>query len=241
MATEHAFLLHGHHPHVIQGLERFNDALITYSLGNFCTDEHTSWSIQDMVVKHTPENQQSFMLGVTIENHRILEHKVMPIAAMGIHWGWGSGSSESDFRLLDEAFRPIPRAQTRPSSNCAEADFANSLNAWILRRLNYHFVGAYLKRPEVTGYRYRGYFGIIRRKASEKNILRNFIGVVKCYFKRGQIWPVSTYNFYSSNAVPMMIAVTLATEGSAIRPFRAAHKPKHTAVQENCLSRTRVS
>ncbi|WP_435156427.1 CapA family protein [Haladaptatus sp. DFWS20] len=45
-----ADLVVGHHPHVVQGWERYDGALICYSLGNFCfdrqsEDENTGWGL----------------------------------------------------------------------------------------------------------------------------------------------------------------------------------------------------
>ena len=38
LAKKYNFILHGHHPHVIQGCESISNSLIYYSLGNFCFD-----------------------------------------------------------------------------------------------------------------------------------------------------------------------------------------------------------
>jgi poly-gamma-glutamate synthesis protein (capsule biosynthesis protein) len=40
-------LVIGHHPHVAQGIERVNDTLVLYSLGNYIFDQYFSESVQN--------------------------------------------------------------------------------------------------------------------------------------------------------------------------------------------------
>lgn len=172
MALKHTFLLHGHHPHVVQGLERCDDTLIAYSLGNFCTDEHVSWSIRDMVVRHTPENQQSFLLGVTVENCKILGYEVIPITDMG------DSLVIQDQEALDniaayslQLSSPYRRPRRAPATTPADELTTPTRFSmpWFLRRLNYHFIGAFLKGL-INRYRYQAYFAKVRQKAADKGI-----------------------------------------------------------------------
>jgi poly-gamma-glutamate synthesis protein (capsule biosynthesis protein) len=61
-----ALLVIGHHPHVIQGIDSSNDALIAYSLGNFIFDDNyqTGWSI---------------ILSITITGKKIVEWQAIPV------------------------------------------------------------------------------------------------------------------------------------------------------------------
>jgi len=61
-----ADLIVGHHPHVIQEIERYKDGWIAYSLGNFIFDQ-----------KFSEKTMRGLMLKVLIENSKIKE--VMPI------------------------------------------------------------------------------------------------------------------------------------------------------------------
>jgi len=57
----------GHHPHVVQGIERINGGLVAYSLGNFIFDsflKDTKWSM---------------VLSITISGRKIVEWKCVPI------------------------------------------------------------------------------------------------------------------------------------------------------------------
>lgn len=64
-----ATIILGHHPHVIQGIEEYNDGLIAYSLGNFQFNPALSQS---------PTNQ-SFMLGLTLDNTGVIDYCILPI------------------------------------------------------------------------------------------------------------------------------------------------------------------
>lgn len=55
-----ASLVVGHHPHVIETLEKYNDRYIVYSLGNFVFDQHFS-----------KETMEGLVLKVTVENKKI--------------------------------------------------------------------------------------------------------------------------------------------------------------------------
>jgi poly-gamma-glutamate synthesis protein (capsule biosynthesis protein) len=62
-----ASLVIGHHPHVVQGIEKKDNTLIAYSLGNFIFDgnlEATSWSA---------------ILSITISGQKILASEAVPV------------------------------------------------------------------------------------------------------------------------------------------------------------------
>ena len=76
-------VLHGHHPHVIQGIEEYNSSLIAYSLGNFCMDDIISKSVKGLKVTQEKSNKESFIWSLEIENNIIISHKVIPIVDNG--------------------------------------------------------------------------------------------------------------------------------------------------------------
>ncbi len=56
----------GHHPHIIQGIERIGDGLAAYSLGNFCAP---------------PQNEQTrrtFVLRIDLARHRVASFEILP-------------------------------------------------------------------------------------------------------------------------------------------------------------------
>ncbi len=58
-----ALMVIGHHPHVIQEVERYQGGLIAYSLGNFVFDQNFS-----------KETREGMMLSVTVKNNAISEY-----------------------------------------------------------------------------------------------------------------------------------------------------------------------
>lgn len=62
-----ASLIVGHHPHVLQGFERYKGALIAYSLGNFLFD---SWQ---------QETRESVILSCEISTDGVIKHEVLPV------------------------------------------------------------------------------------------------------------------------------------------------------------------
>lgn len=61
-------IIAGHHPHVIQEHEIYQDKLIYYSLGNFIFDQ--SWS---------QETSTSEIITLTVDEDKVLEEKISPI------------------------------------------------------------------------------------------------------------------------------------------------------------------
>lgn len=63
-----ADLILGHHPHVLQGIERYNRGLIAYSLGNFIFDQN-----------HRLETRQALMLKARITAQGLEEASIYPV------------------------------------------------------------------------------------------------------------------------------------------------------------------
>lgn len=64
-----ATIILGHHPHVIQGIERYKHGLIAYSLGNFQFDPYVSDS----------PNNQSFILTIELSKNGLEDYNITPI------------------------------------------------------------------------------------------------------------------------------------------------------------------
>lgn len=73
------YIYYGHHPHVLQGIELYNNSLIAHSLGNFIFDDiyKDSGLCQ---YKLTENNRSSCILEIEIENNSITSYKVIPIS-----------------------------------------------------------------------------------------------------------------------------------------------------------------
>ena len=68
---ENSVIIHGHHPHQIQGIKLKNGSLIAYSLGNALFDKTISMNGL-VTVELNEENRKSFLLGVEIVDGKIV-------------------------------------------------------------------------------------------------------------------------------------------------------------------------
>ena len=64
-----ATIIIGHHPHVLQGIEKYNGGVIAYSLGNFQFSPELSQSISN----------DSIILSIDIEKNKIFRYSVIPV------------------------------------------------------------------------------------------------------------------------------------------------------------------
>ena len=70
------YVYYGHHPHVVQGVEAYNNSLIAHSLGNFCFDDvYTSASKTTPLVKLTENNRTGMILELTIDSNNLVDWK----------------------------------------------------------------------------------------------------------------------------------------------------------------------
>ncbi len=75
--------IHGHHPHVIQGIEKIEDCLISYSLGNFCFDDVYTSKSDKPLVRLSKDNKESFILLIDFENNTIANYEIIPFSFEG--------------------------------------------------------------------------------------------------------------------------------------------------------------
>jgi hypothetical protein len=79
-----ADLVIGHHPHVLQGIERIGKGLVCYSLGNFLFDDIT-WSFvgkegetQEKVIKLSKNNRQGGIVKISLSNEGVSSYEFIP-------------------------------------------------------------------------------------------------------------------------------------------------------------------
>ena len=71
LALQSPIVIHGHHPHVIQGIESIGQSIIAYSLGNFCFDDiYTNKSVQPLI-KLSDANKEVMILGIEIIGNEV--------------------------------------------------------------------------------------------------------------------------------------------------------------------------
>ncbi|AVI51801.1 hypothetical protein C5O00_11735 [Pukyongia salina] len=73
------YVFYGHHPHVLQGIEKIDESLIAYSLGNFCFDDVYTSKSKEPLIKQSQNNKESAILEITVEKNKLVEHDIIPI------------------------------------------------------------------------------------------------------------------------------------------------------------------
>jgi poly-gamma-glutamate synthesis protein (capsule biosynthesis protein) len=76
------YIYYGHHPHVLQGIEKYNNSLLAYSLGNFCFDDvYKKKGDNNPIVKQTDSNKSSVIVELEYQNNSLEAYKLIPIYA----------------------------------------------------------------------------------------------------------------------------------------------------------------
>jgi len=148
LAASKRFLIHGHHPHVLQGLENIGDCLVAYSLGNCLFDEIASLDGQK-VLRQLPQNERSMVLDVDITGGRIVQFRTTGFeeTADGIRFSDGPSDEIVEYsRMLALADEPEAYDQRRQDDVAATLTekFGKRDMRWLLSRLDYHTVGSRL-------------------------------------------------------------------------------------------------
>jgi poly-gamma-glutamate synthesis protein (capsule biosynthesis protein) len=73
------FVYYGHHPHVLQGVEEYNESLFSYSLGNFCFDDVYTDKSKDPLVKMSDNNKESAILSLEYDDSKLIGYNFIPL------------------------------------------------------------------------------------------------------------------------------------------------------------------
>ncbi len=150
-------VLHGHHTHVIQGMEEYNASIFAYSLGNFCVDDVLSTAIKDLKVTQEKQNKESFIAALEIENNKIVQYEVIPIFDDGSKIKIGDIDIDKAISEYSSVLKKSPeeyqefrkkKMDELAASKSKKKDFN-----WFAKRLNYYFIGAVIKGM-LSGKRY---------------------------------------------------------------------------------------
>lgn len=142
-------IVHGHHTHVIQGIEEYKSSRFAYSLGNFCTDDVVSTAVKDLKVIQKKQNKESFIVALEIENNKIIQHELMPIFDNGNKIEMGDTSIKEAVSEYSDVLHESPTEyqefrKRKMDELTVSLSKKKDLN-WFVRRLNYYFIGAVIK------------------------------------------------------------------------------------------------
>lgn len=161
LAEEYQYVLHGNHPHAIQGVERYNKSLLIYSQGNLCFDEAKNTSI-GTVPEEKEEERKSFITILDIEKDTIINYKNVPLTDLpdGIiryNDSVGNKLEEYSYSLslpMDRISELRQNELREQHSEAKRKDFH-----FFMNRMNFRYIGAYL-----NGKRHAMQFEIVKQK-----------------------------------------------------------------------------
>lgn len=151
----------GHHPHVLQGCEVYNNSLLAYSLGNFCFDDVIDEFSGENTVIQSENNKSSTIMIISLEDGEITD-----VDNVFIYQGKDRLEVNNTYaeRVYEEAVEHL---------NLSEVDYVNLRRKllggiyssrqssrdirWFLNRVNLNTVRRIIER-RVNEYKYRTRF-----------------------------------------------------------------------------------
>ena len=138
------YFLYGHHPHVIQGMEKYKENYHAYSLGNFCFDDVYTKKSDSPLVKQSMENKDGLIISLDIQQKILKNVEAISISnkdcSMVLFDGTVSAKLGEYCELLkinEVQFRTIRREKF----DVYYASRKQSRNiAWYMKRLNLNSV-----------------------------------------------------------------------------------------------------
>lgn len=164
-----ASIILGHHPHVVQGIERYRHGLIAYSLGNF-----------DMYPEgRDPRSSNSVILCIDIDETGILGYDLVPlkIPANEIPTVVGGSEKADALQFMDRISRPLTNGSMTEKwwfEQIGEVYLRGSLESFALRIKKYgirHFVEFLVW--SITPFSLRCYAGVLRNRWTQKELRRS--------------------------------------------------------------------
>lgn len=146
LAENYDYILHGNHPHAIQGYEQYNKSLLLYAQGNLCFDEATVNSIH-CVPKEKDEERKSYISIIEVSGTNLLGHEVHTMTDLR------DDRILEDERIREELtlYNSVLKTSLNELSERRQEELAvQKRNATVrnlqfyLNRLNYKYIGAYL-------------------------------------------------------------------------------------------------
>lgn len=95
-------LIVGHHPHVVQDIERYQGKLIFYSLGNFIFDQYFSQAVQEGLILELAEGKTGWQIALTPVESRTVHIQPKVMGEPDKNYFLSQLALRSDSSLLDE-------------------------------------------------------------------------------------------------------------------------------------------
>lgn len=145
LSKKYSFILHGHHAHAMQAVEKYDDSILAYNLGNFCFDDCTSPINKKIHIKQSDINKESFILDIEINNNIISCYKTIGILY-----------DDYKIKIIDNSNKVL--FLKKKLKECNEESYKNESQKmiseqkkenlskhdikWFLSKINYYSIGA---------------------------------------------------------------------------------------------------
>lgn len=149
LAAEHNYILHGNHPHAIQGIEKLEESLLIYAQGDLCFDKtlESSFKIWKNSSDKTREVHRSYIVIIEIKDNRIVGYSVIGISDLN------NDMLDQDLNVSSELYeycinlnKPLGDIQqlrsielSKQRTNAPKRDIS-----FYKDRINYKYIGAYI-------------------------------------------------------------------------------------------------
>ena len=168
------YVLHGHHPHVLQGIEEWEGTLLAYSLGNLCFDAVRVPGMKKPLVSPSPASRDTGFLEIMVDGGAVKRWRFHPLRFDGEAY---RSVPEIGQKLLEySAALPASADERMAYEALRESALANQVARrrqersleWLVYRLRLRTV---LNRLEARKNR-RRYLELIRRPLAEHEVTR---------------------------------------------------------------------
>ena len=146
LASDYDYILHGNHPHAMQGVEQINNSLLIYAQGNLCFDKTPVTSIH-YIPEEQPEERKCYISIIEIAKGKLVSHN--HIGLTDLQSGFLHRDKQIDTerekysKILSEELDLIEAKRNEELQNQIEHAQKRNLN-FFLNRINYKYVGAYI-------------------------------------------------------------------------------------------------
>ena len=141
-----SYVLHGTHPHVLQGYEEYSDSLLFYSLGNLCFDSAQTTSIGREYVL-SDEQRKTIIVKIEIVGNRVSTSEFTPLRfdSKGKYYLDMSilAAIQSYSEALAQEYDTIKLLRRKEKEQFKIGQEKRNVQ-FFLNRLNYRYVGAFL-------------------------------------------------------------------------------------------------
>lgn len=146
LAERYDYVLHGNHPHAMQGYEKHNNSLIIYAQGNLCFDRCETTSIH-RVDEETEETRKGYIVLLEIKNNQIVQYEAVPVTDLPDGVLKKNPTARHEIDMYCQALgKPLSDIETYRKTELSEQTQRAEKRdlRFYLNRMNYKYIGAYI-------------------------------------------------------------------------------------------------